>query len=133
ESVIDVVSTALRDHSHSLAGGGPAALYENLKDAGEEGLAIRVLRHLGGERRLTDLQHVAELLHSEFPRGAPAAMAAWLRTQRQDAAQTEHERRLESDDSAVQIYTIHMAKGLEFPFVYVPSTATQLERVRAPY
>ena len=32
----------------------------------------------------------------------------------------EHSRRLESDDEAVQVLTIHRSKGLEFPVVYFP-------------
>ncbi len=38
----------------------------------------------------------------------------------QETGEEEHSRRLESDDEAVQVLTIHRSKGLEFPVVYYP-------------
>ena len=77
----------------------------------------------GGERRLTDLRHVGQLLHaaaSEEQLG-PTALTAWLRTRiaeaEIDTADEERSRRLESDAEAVQVLTIHRSKGLEFPIV----------------
>ncbi len=79
-----------------------------------------------GERRLTDLRHIGQLLHvaaSEEQLGI-TALTAWLRRRMLDAgADTSDEdrsRRLESDAEAVQVLTIHRSKGLEFPVVYLP-------------
>ncbi len=92
-----------------------------------QALAARVLSQTGGERQLTDLRHVARLLHASASEGelGPAALAAWLRTRiaeagRGAAVEEERVRRLESDASAVQVLTIHRSKGLEFPVVHVP-------------
>ncbi len=90
-----------------------------------ERLPGRVLAETDGERRLTDLRHVGQLLHgaAAAERLGTAALAVWLRQRVAEAEQEgdeERSRRLESDDEAVQVLTIHRSKGLEFPVVYVP-------------
>ncbi len=83
------------------------------------------MRWAGGERRLTDLRHIAQLLHAaamEEDMGV-AALTGWLRRRIATAAEEgdeERSRRLESDAQAVQVLTIHRSKGLEFPVVYLP-------------
>jgi exodeoxyribonuclease V beta subunit len=74
-----------------------------------------------GERRLTNLLHLMELLHQESSRRnlSPTALIYWLhqRISRPEDDE-EHELRLESDDSAVKIMTVHKSKGLQFPIVF---------------
>jgi exodeoxyribonuclease V beta subunit len=83
-----------------------------------------LLRRVGGERRLTNVLHLAELLHraSREQQLGPAALLAWLNEQRtlRPAKAEQAEIRLESDEAAVKIMTAHLAKGLEFSLVYCP-------------
>ena len=86
----------------------------------------RVLATNDGERALTDLRHVGELLHAAAMEQSfgTSALTSWLRRRIADAARElgieDRSRRLESDAAAVQILTIHRSKGLEFPIVYLP-------------
>jgi len=90
----------------------------------------RLLALDDGERRLTNVLHLAELLQAasrEAHRG-PLALVDWLSLLRSDpAARAEFaseaaQVRLESDDKAVQLVTIHRSKGLEYGVVYCPYT-----------
>jgi exodeoxyribonuclease V beta subunit len=84
----------------------------------------RILAHLDGERILTNLQHAGECLHqAEFENGfTPAALLRWLREQmeRPEGNNDAQVIRLEKDEKAVQIVTIHRSKGLEYPIVFCP-------------
>ena len=75
-----------------------------------------------GQRRLTDFSHIADLLHVQtFGDGiSPSeALDALGELKHLDSTSEIVSRRVESDADAVQIMTIHVAKGLEFPFVVV--------------
>jgi exodeoxyribonuclease V beta subunit len=88
----------------------------------------RLLGLVDGERRLTNVLQLMELLHSATIEEhlGPAALAHWLTQMGHDeetrslwvgeAAQI----RLESDDAAVKLVTIHKSKGLQYPIVYCP-------------
>jgi exodeoxyribonuclease V beta subunit len=84
----------------------------------------RLIQYPGGERILTNLLHLAELLHraETAERLTPNALCGWLREQLGDTARAsdEHQLRLESDDDAVLLATVHKSKGLEYPIVFCP-------------
>lgn len=90
----------------------------------------RLLVRVDGERCVTNLRHLAELLHQAATeqRLSPEELCEWLAVMRRNPAQRLSDRglgeaaqlRLESDDAAVRIVTIHKAKGLQYPVVFCP-------------
>ncbi|MDP9378021.1 MAG: UvrD-helicase domain-containing protein [Actinomycetota bacterium] len=114
----------LHEWARVLRVSGVASLVETITLG--EGLPERILSRVDGERQLTDLRHVGELLHAAASkeRLGVTALTAWLRRRvkeaRREAFSEERSRRLESDAQAVQVLTIHRSKGLEFPVVYCP-------------
>ncbi|VVS95433.1 exodeoxyribonuclease V subunit beta [Desulfoluna spongiiphila] len=77
-----------------------------------------------GERRVTNMQHLTELLHREAVsrRLSPEGLLRWLSRMRDPESPRleEHQLHLESDRTAVQIVTIHKSKGLEYGVVFLP-------------
>ncbi len=89
------------------------------------GVRQRLLGFPDGERRLTNFLHLAELLHGacvEHRLGMNGVLK-WLGQRMQEGkseAREEQELRLESDEHAVRILTVHKSKGLEFDVVFCP-------------
>jgi exodeoxyribonuclease V beta subunit len=88
----------------------------------EQAVAERLLARIDGERRLTNLLHLGELLQAEsLLRPGLEPLLAWFNAQRgSEGAGEEALLRLESDAERVQIVTIHTSKGLEYPLVFCP-------------
>ena len=88
------------------------------------GALERLLACDDGERRVTNLRHAVELLHtaSAEQRLSPEGLLLWVSRARatggEDAERVEL--RLESDADAVQIVTVHKSKGLEYDVVFCP-------------
>jgi len=88
----------------------------------QQQVAERLLAAIDGERRLTNLLHLGELLQTEsLQRPGLESLLAWFHAQRgSEGAGEDAQLRLESDAERVQIVTIHTAKGLEYPLVFCP-------------
>jgi exodeoxyribonuclease V beta subunit len=118
----DELGQLLRSWRDVLAERGVAALLEVMTSSG---LVEQLLGPDDGERRLTDVRHIGQALHAAAVTGrlGLTAIVEWLQRRISEAAEDaaeERSRRLESDADAVQVVTIHGAKGLQFPVVYVP-------------
>ncbi|MFI5707157.1 UvrD-helicase domain-containing protein [Kribbella sp. NPDC051620] len=120
EELTDRTGQTLRAWADRLRTSGVAAVFEA---AQINGMTERVLAWRGGERDMTDLAHLAELLHETAHRegfGLPALLD-WLREECSGGGRTtERTRRLDSDAAAVQIMTVWVSKGLQYPVVYLP-------------
>ena len=93
------------------------------------GLTARTLSRFEGERELTDLNHIAEEMHAAWRRGRIGSLVVWIEAAMDQAARNaeanvedieSRQRRLDTDAAAVQVLTVHAAKGLEYPVVMAP-------------
>jgi exodeoxyribonuclease V beta subunit len=76
-----------------------------------------------GERRLTNVLHLAEHLQSQAPyvQGQQGLLDWFAQALNCEQAAADHQLlRLESDQDLIQILTIHRSKGLEYPIVCLP-------------
>jgi len=96
-----------------------AALQELLA---AERIPARLLRWPDGERRLTNLLQLMELLQvAADERPGPDQLLRWLTAQRAERVEDQaRQLRLESDEGLVKVVTLHKSKGLEYPLVFIP-------------
>ena len=87
----------------------------------------RLSQSLDGERALTNLLHLAELLQQAATRlDGEQSLIRYLEDAVESAVEDQRSGskesilRLESDDDRVKVITIHKSKGLEYPLVYLP-------------
>lgn len=122
EVQLDVVRAKLSEYQRIWRQSGVfRALSQIIED---EDVTARLLSLIDGQRRMTNLRHVMELLHEEESRNnrGMVELMQWLRTREsrnEDEAETT-ELRLETDADAVQITTIHKSKGLQYDIVIAP-------------
>ena len=86
-------------------------------------LPQRLVQRSDGERALTNVLHLSELLqHAARELDGEFAVLRYLQNACLGQADTAQEQvlRLESDESLVRVITIHKSKGLEYPLVFLP-------------
>jgi exodeoxyribonuclease V beta subunit len=84
----------------------------------------QLLKLTGGERKLTNLLHLSELIQTQCSRQkyGMEKVLRWITSRRKsiDPNDESGQLRLESDEQLVKIITIHKSKGLEYPIVFCP-------------
>ena len=86
-------------------------------------LARQPLAETGATRKISNIHHLLELIQAAETEESmgPGKTLQWLQAMREDSRSMEEtELRLESDEEAVRIVTMHSAKGLEYPVVFCP-------------
>ncbi|MCP4118735.1 MAG: exodeoxyribonuclease V subunit beta [Desulfobacteraceae bacterium] len=86
-------------------------------------VGARLLAKPFGERRLTNLLHLAEMIQAAAATlDGEQGVIRWLAGRIEDSGNGEDEAilRLESDQELVRVVTIHKSKGLEYPLVFLP-------------
>lgn len=87
-------------------------------------VSANILKLGQGARSLTNLLHLAELLQAaSIGLHGKQALLIWLAEhceQSTESLQEEQQLRLETDAELIQITTVHSAKGLEYPVVFLP-------------
>jgi exodeoxyribonuclease V beta subunit len=90
----------------------------------EKGIKELISNMPGGERKMNNLLHLIELIHKASKIGIVGISETikWLdeKIKNPDNNNEEFLLRLESDECAVNITTIHKSKGLEYPIVFFP-------------
>ena len=90
----------------------------------DEKVLARLIAFVDGERRNMNVLHLMEVLHqaSIERKLNMTGLLKWFSEQRDPNAprSEEHQLRLESDENAVNLVTIHKSKGLEYPIVFCP-------------
>jgi len=92
------------------------------------GVRARCMEDVSGQRVLTNISQIAEILNKiekQF-KYSPEELLVWM--ERNTDEGEDYEQRIESDDDAVQISTIHKAKGLEYNIVFTPCLSMIVKR-----
>ena len=120
DELTDHIAETLREWAGHARERGVAAIFEAAQLGG---MGDRVLSWQNGDRLMTDLAHMTQLLQEAAHREhfTLPALRDWLRAQREDrTGAAERARRLDNDAAAVAVMTVFVAKGLQFPVVYLP-------------
>jgi len=126
-SLADDASRELQDVQDRLLGYSAILVKKGIAALGatieaDKEVMTRIAQGQHGERNVTDFLHVIEVMNASGPGTGCSAERALEIFSRLANIDPKHElvsRRVESDADAVTIYTIHAAKGLEFPCVVV--------------
>ena len=121
EREIIALSIKMNDWADLLLERGIVELFQTIKS--EPSVILELSKSSEFERRMTDLEHIVELLHREV--SGKRLPASSLLRKLVDMARVEEVsdvavRRIDTDAKAIQITTMHASKGLEYPIVLVP-------------
>lgn len=98
-------------------------------------IGARIAATKNGERRITNVRQLTDILQAAFLEhgSRPQRLLGWFKaeiaraTSGDSTTVEERQQQLERDAKAVNIVTMHAAKGLEYPLVFVPFLGTPIE------
>jgi len=99
----------------------------------QEQIRQRVIELKSGRRRLTNILHLFDVLNNIINerKFSPDDLITWFgnRIVSEKSTDLKQQLRLDSDDDAVCVLTIHKSKGLEFPIVFCPFTWKSKDKI----
>jgi exodeoxyribonuclease V beta subunit len=112
-------------YSEMLESGGFSTFFSTMESfISEMHLKEHLMSYPDGERKVTNLLHLAEALHHVMQKNRfnLDGLINWLASVigEELPEEDEHQLRLETDEMAVRIVTIHKSKGLQYPIVFCP-------------
>ncbi|TRZ72642.1 MAG: hypothetical protein D4R95_04745 [Actinobacteria bacterium] len=120
DSDLQLIQSRMSELRSVLQFGGIASLAGAM--SADNQIMTQLTRGSSGERNVTDFAHVMDVLHTSTegkPCSPSHALEVFVTLIDADETSDLVSRRVESDVDAVQIMTIHSAKGLQFPCVVV--------------
>ncbi len=121
ETELSLYASRAADFRAAWESGGFMAMFRAMLR--ELNVRTRLISLEDGERRLTNVLHLGEVLHGAEREKALGVegLLKWFRGRRAEADLGEETNiRLETDEKAVKVITMHKSKGLEFPLVFCP-------------
>lgn len=134
ENALDEWTTRFSGYYQDWQKSGLMAMMQKLLS--QEKIRLKLANTVRVERQLTNIYHLIELVHQAAINehlGINKTLD-WLQTaihkaKAQNSKSDAQQLRLESDDNAVQIVTMHRSKGLEYPIVFCPCLGQHNERL----
>jgi exodeoxyribonuclease V beta subunit len=120
DDALQAIQEQLADWNGALGRRGVAAMAGAMM--ADTTVATRFAAGREGERRIVDFGHIMELLHERSGgrrTSARVVLELFAELASLDKQSELVSRRVESDEDAVRIMTVHAAKGLEFPALVV--------------
>ncbi len=99
----------------------------------DEEILATLAKERSAERKIANIHHLLELIQTEesAENAGIGQTLQWLQTMMSGGHGAEDvELRLESDEEAVRIVTMHRSKGLEYPIVFCPYLWSRSTRLR---
>ena len=132
---ITVYQTSLAEfqqyHDHWAKLGVAAMIGRLIED---RHLAQKWLSQVEGDRELTNLRHLGELLQNQAATvPGMRALVQWFadEIQRQNiSSQEDRQLRLDTDRELIKLVTMHASKGLEYDIVFIPMSTISARKVQ---
>lgn len=117
----EMMFAELQEYQRYWLSNGLMAMFQRL--LAKRNIVQRLLSGPGGERKLTNYLHLVELIQeASLQLEGLDSVIRWYYDQlhNPEPDKASQQLRLENDENLVRIITIHKAKGLEYPVVFLP-------------